>query len=387
MNWIQKVINSFGLDKGLAFVTIGNLVSAGLGALLWFILASQMTAESYGSLNYYISIATILTAVGILGFDSTLTTFVAKGLSKMISEAGSLVLLTGIALAVAISLALGSISVGLILIGMLFFTLSTAEILGRRLYKEFMIVMISQRVVTLIAVPFLFIFYGVDGALYGYAISYLPLSYRFFLSLRQLNFSLSTLRPNKKFFLNSYAFGISRTLVHFSDKLIILPFFGLALLGYYQFGLQMLTVVSIIPTIVYNYLLPQEASNSRNSSKLQVLGVFVSVAIVAILIGSTPMIVTNLFPQFWNAITSTQVVLIAGIPLTIVSIYSSKLLAREKSLHVSISSGLFLGVQYGLLMSLGSLIGLVGLSLATVLAAVSQAAFLSLAFGRLKNPH
>lgn len=387
MNWIQKVINSFGLDRGLAFVTIGNLVSAGLGAVLWFILATQMTAESYGSLNYYISIATILTAVGILGFDSTLTTFVAKGLSKMISEAGSLVLLTGIALTVAISLALGSISLGLILVGMLFFTLSTAEILGRRFYKEFMIVMILQRVVTLIAVPFLFIFYGVDGALYAYAISYLPLSYRFFLSLRQLNFSLSTLRPNKKFFFNSYAFGVSRTLVHFSDKLIILPFFGLALLGYYQFGLQMLTAISIIPTIFYNYLLPQEASNNRNSSKLQLLGVLVSAIIVVILMVLTPLIITNLFPQFEDAITSTQIVLITGVPLTIVSIYSSKLLAREQSLHVSISSGLFLAVQYGFLISLGSLIGLVGLSLATVLASISQAAFLSLAIKRVKDSY
>ena len=60
------------------YVTIGNLFFAAIGALLWFFLATQMTATAYGGLNYFISISAIFTSVGLLGFDTTLTTYLAK---------------------------------------------------------------------------------------------------------------------------------------------------------------------------------------------------------------------------------------------------------------------------------------------------------------------
>jgi hypothetical protein len=53
-----------------------------LAALLWFILADGITAADYGSLNYYISLAFIFTSLGIMGFDTTLATFVAKSICK-----------------------------------------------------------------------------------------------------------------------------------------------------------------------------------------------------------------------------------------------------------------------------------------------------------------
>lgn len=379
MNWLQKAFHSIGIGKELGYVTIANLVSTALGALLWFILASFMAAENYGELNYHISIATILTATGILGFDYTLTTFLAKGFQKIAHEASTLIALSGIPLFLLVFFVFHSLSTGLVLLGMMFFTLSTAELLGRHSYKEFMIVMILQRAATLALVPALFGLMDIDGALYGYALSYLPLSYRFFASLRKMTLSFTVLNANKKFFLHSYGTGISRTLVHFSDKLIIAPLFGLAILGYYQFGLQILTVISIIPTILYNYLLPQEASGKNNDShKVKLLGISVSVLITFALIILTPFIVSALFPQFENSILPTQIVLLAGPALTLVSIYSSTLLAKEKSLHVLISAGIFLGVQYGLLVILGNLFGLEGLSIATVIASISQMIYLML---------
>jgi O-antigen/teichoic acid export membrane protein len=374
-----KFFYSLEVERGLVFVTIGNLVSIGLGTILWFVLAIQMTANDYGSLNYYISIVTISTSIGIMGLDITLTTFVAKGLVKMVSESSSLVLISGIVLSIILSLIFMSLPLILTFLGQMFFVLSTSEMLGRHHYKEFMIVLIIERVITLASIPLLFGIYGVNGALYGYAISFLPLSYRFFISLRKFKLSLSTLRPIKRFFFHSYALGTFKHLVYFSDKLIIMPLFGFGVLGYYQFGIHMLTTLSIIPIILSNYLLPQEAGNKNTKGKkLEMLGIFSSLIITIFLVIISPIIITNLFPRFENAILSTQIILLAGIPFTVVAIFNSLLLAREKSFHVFVASGIFLVVQYALIASLGSLYGLIGLSLSMVIASITQAIYLYL---------
>jgi O-antigen/teichoic acid export membrane protein len=379
MKWFRSLFYSLGLERGLIFVTIGNFVSTALGALLWFILASQMGANSYGSLNYYISVSTIFSSIGIMGFDSTLATFLAKGLTKMRTEASFLVLVAGILLSIILALIFMSLPLVLTFLGLTFFTLALSEMLGSHLYKEFMVLLIIQRLITLISIPLLFHIYGINGALYGYAISYLPLSYRFFISLSKLDISLSTLIPNKKFFFHSFGLGISKNLPYFSDKLIIMPIFGLGILGYYQFGVQVLITISIIPIILYDYLLPHRAGGKvANEKRLEIFGIFSSVVITIFLIIVIPIVISNLFPRFENAVFSTQIILIAGIPLTMISIFNSLLMAREKSSYVIIGSGIFLIIQYISIIMLGLLYGLIGLSASTVIASTVQTVYLFL---------
>lgn len=379
MTKVKKLFSFLGLERGLVYVSVGNLISTGLGAVLWFILASQMNAHDYGSLNYYIAIVSILTSIGILGFDSTLTTFLAKGILNMLPEAGMLVLISSVILAIVLFLNFISIPVCLLLLAMIFFTFSTAEILGHQSYKEFMIIMIIQRVLTLILVPLLFYIYGIEGAILGFAFAHLPVSYRFFMASKKFRFSFSTLRPNKKFFLHSYVLGVSKTLPYFSDKILIVPLFGAAIAGYYQFGVQMLTVTSIIPVILYSYLLPRQAGGDTQSfKKTGILGIVLCAIIIIVLIILMPTIVNHLFPAFKNAIYSSQVILLAGLPFTVVAIVNSSLMAKERSIHVAVAAGLFLVTQFALIATIGSHFGLLGLSISMVIAASVQAAYLYL---------
>lgn len=377
MTSFKKLFSFLGLERGLVYVSLGNLVSTGLGAVLWFVLASQMQAHDYGSLNYFIAIVSILTSIGILGFDSTLTTFLAKGVHDMLPEAVTLVLISSVLLSIGLFLNFVSIPVSLLLLAMIFFTFSTAEILGYQSYKEFMIIMIIQRVLTLILVPILFYFYGINGAILGFAFAHLPVSYRFFMALRKFKFSISTLRPHKKFFVHSYILGISKTLPYFSDKILIVPLFGAAIAGYYQFGVQMLTVTSIIPVILYSYLLPMQAGgDTRSSKKTGILGVVLCALIILVLIVLMPTIVNRLFPSFTNAIYSSQLILLAGLPFTVIAIVNSSLMAEERSIHVAIAAGIFLATQFTLIAIMGSHFGLVGLSISMVIAASVQATYL-----------
>jgi O-antigen/teichoic acid export membrane protein len=381
-----NVLSTLRSEKGLIYVSVGNLFFTFFGAILWFFLATQMPTDEYGSLNYFISVAAIFTAVGLMGFDSTLTTFLAKGLHKIQGEASALVCVAAAVLSIALWLIYGSSPLILAFVGVLFFSLSSAELLGRHFYREFMLIMIGERIISLVSVPILFWLYGVEGALLGYALSYLPFSYRFFGSLKKFNLDLSVLKSVKSFFYHSYGLGLSKTFVYSSDKLIIMPLFGLTILGEYQLGIQMLTALSIIPLILYNYLLPQHAAGKSDKKRLrtiEVYGIIITVLLTLSMVFLMPLIVVAFFSDFYNSILSNQIVLFAAIPLSMVAIYNSVLLSREKSSMVIIGAIIFLLSQYALLVTLGTFFELIGLASATLIASAVQASFLY--FVRIKN--
>ena len=139
----------------------------------------------------------------------------------------------------------------------------------------------------------------------------------------------------------------------------------------------MLTATSMIPLIFYNYLLPQYAGNSGlNHRKLELSGIIIIIILTVVIITIIPYIVKNLFPAFTEAIVASQIVIIAGIPLTISALCNSVLMGKEKSSHVMQAALIFLASQYALLFVLGHTHGLVGLSFATLIAACIQATFL-----------
>jgi O-antigen/teichoic acid export membrane protein len=389
-DYVKKLFKSAilsGFEKNLGYVTIGNIVNIVLGAVLWFFIASQLNAVEFGSLNYDISIATLLSSLGIMGFDTTLTAYVAKGVNKMIYESAFLLLVSSGIIAVVLVILYPSIPVILLVVSMIFFTLIEAENLGKHLFKRYMWIMIFQRVIALVSIPLLSQLIGVEGALYGFALSYWSVSFDFFRYLRNIKVSISTILPIKKYFFHSYMLGISKLLPYFWDKIIILPFFGFAMVGYYQFGVQILTIVSILSFILYGYILPHEAKAKGGSTlkKFTLLGFFLAVILVAILIMLVPYAVTALFPNFITTIPSVQIILLAGIPLTITAIYNSVHMAHGSSKYPVIGTIWYLSCQTAGIIILGELWGVIGLSLATTIASTVQCVYLVLNEYRIRT--
>jgi O-antigen/teichoic acid export membrane protein len=369
-----------GFEKNLGYVTVGNIVNIVLGAILWFFIASQLNAMEFGNLNYNISIATLLSSIGIMGFDTTLTAYVAKGVNRMIYESAFLLLLASGVITLILIMLYPSVPVILLVIAMIFFTLVEAENLGKHLFKRYMWIMICQRVIALISIPLLSQFIGIEGALYGFALSYWLVSFDFFRYLKNIKISISTILPIKKYFLHSYMLGISKLLPYFWDKIIILPFFGFAMVGYYQFGVQILTIVSILSFILYGYILPQEAKAKGGSTlkKFTLLGIILSVVLVAVLIVLVPYAIAKLFPNFVNTVLSVQLILLAGIPLTITAIYNSIHMAHGESKYPVIGTMFYLVCQTVGIILLGNIWGVVGLSIATTIASSVQCVYLVL---------
>ena len=109
--------------KGLIYITLGNLLGAAATGAFWLLLALIQNADEYGKTNYEISIASLAASAALLGLNTTVTTYVAKGSTKINVQANQLILISsGIA---AIIVAFFNWILGFFVIGMAFWMMST----------------------------------------------------------------------------------------------------------------------------------------------------------------------------------------------------------------------------------------------------------------------
>ncbi len=260
-------------------------------------------------------------------------------------------------------------------LGYVIFSLATAEILGRKQYRNYSVYLITQKILMVGFALFFYYFIGLEGVILGLGLSFFPYIARIYKSLKKDKIDFSLVRPRLGFIMNSYALDLTRTFSGYTDKLIVAPLLGFAILGNYQLGIQVLSILGILPGIVYQYILPRDSSGESNK-KLKKLTIAVAIILAGLGFILAPIILPVLFPKFIESIEVVQIVSISIIPSTINLIYISKFLGNELSKIVLIGSGIFLGVQMISIFALGELLGVNGVALALVLGASSEAIFL-----------
>ena len=174
--------------------------------------------------------------------------------------------------------------------------------------------------------------------------------------------------------MHSFSLLIARN-VQWYDKLLIAPLFGFFILGQYQIGIQFLLFVGVIPQILFQFLLPENAIGVSHS-RIRYTGIIVTFALVVILWFVTPSIISNLFPKYVESIFTTQIILIGAVPLTINALIGAKLLGMGESKYVFYGALFYLGVQTISISTLGLAYSTIGLAISIVLALSSQASFL-----------
>jgi O-antigen/teichoic acid export membrane protein len=359
--------------KGLIYITLGNLLGAAATGAFWLLLALIQNADEYGKTNYEISIASLAASAALLGLNTTVTTYVAKGSSKINVQANQLILISsGIA---AMIVAFFNWILGFFVIGMAFWMMSTYELLGRKMYKQYAFVNIGARASQLFVSILLYYFLGITGIAIGFIISFLIFSQRYFISTKEFSRDFSEVKNKIKFSLNIYSFNMSNAFLLYFDKLIIAPLFGYAVLGYYQLGFQFLLFLGMIPISFYQYLIPEESSGLKKS-RIRFLGLLVSIGLTAILFLSSPWILQYLFPHYMASLDSMRIMSIGIIPMMIVWTLNSKFLNVGDTKYVLFGSAIYLTIQIGLIFYLGSTMNVIGLALAVVLALIAQASFL-----------
>ncbi|MEM2703205.1 MAG: oligosaccharide flippase family protein, partial [Candidatus Bathyarchaeia archaeon] len=245
-------------NLGLVYTAIGGFGSSILGALFWLVLASILSVDDYGFVNFYIAVATVAAAFGILGLNTTITTYLAKGEENVLYEANSLTLVTGVLSAVVLSF-FHWVS-GILAVAFIFFNMTLAEVLGRKKYNEYAVLSIGQRIIQIALSLLLYLYVGILGIILGYFLGSILFSLRYLKSVRKFTSKINHLRGKQNFILHCYGFNLVGSLSAYLDKIVIGALFGYYALGLYQLGYQFFMFLNMIPTSLYQYLLPEESS-------------------------------------------------------------------------------------------------------------------------------
>ena len=332
--------------NGLATLGFGVYAGAAITGIFLIYVASLLGETDYGKISYFIAIANIAYSISFLGAGNVIKVFIPKGV-KIMSSISLVTLILGSIAAVIIYLIFRNIEASLLVLGLGIFDLATSEMIARKLnvsYTKYSLVQKSLYVV--FGITFYHIL-GPYGIILGYALSFLPGIKRLYHGFRESKIDPSLIRSSLDFIVHNSIFNVLRTLSGFTDRLIISPLFGFVLLGDYELGIQFLTLLTMMPALVFQYVLPRDAAG-ESSGRLKTITILVSAIFAIISIFIIPIILPYVFPRFTNAIQLIQIMGLAIIPRTISFMYYSKLLGIEKTRIVSIAAGIQLVAQISL---------------------------------------
>lgn len=360
-------LRNFQGSLGFTWITGANILTAAIGAAFWLFFAATIPVEDYGKLNYIISFATLAFGLAALGMDTTILTFIPKGSVKLLYQANSLLLLAIIPAALILGLISGNATATILVVGIAFYYMSTIELLAKKQHKEYAVVAIGGKTGQVVASIALYYTIGLDGFLLGYAVAYLAFGYRYYISLRNFHFKFNELKTVAKFAVESYGFNTSKTMMFHLDKILIGTLFGYYILGYYQLSFQFFMLISLIPTSLFQYLLPQEAAGP-SKTKVKFIGVALAVVVIVMTVFLAPLAVSSFFPQYSQSISSLQIISLAVLPLTFITLITTRMLAEGKSRKILVGGIIYVISQILLLILMGTIFGVDGLATSVVVA-------------------
>jgi len=364
--------------KNFSYIVINRISTTGLHGIFWLILATLLKPESFGELSYIVALISIFVLISNFGATNSIIVFQAKQNHLVSNGINSLFVITTFVSAL-ILLTINEFA-ALVSLGFSFFAMNQANLLGQRQYKKFMWTGLAKGIIFLVLPISLYHVFDITGILLGMAVADILCSIYFWKSLKFTKESFLSLKDNYKILLHNFANDANNVLPRIADKLLIVPLFGFALTGIYQFNLQILFALEIIPITLYSYLLPEESSG-RKHNKLIYYSILISILSTILVIVVSPIVIPILFPEYVDGIFSLQILLVSIIPLNLSYIFNVKL---QSKISTTIGFSLFIRLASLLILIflLGDLYGLVGLSVAFLVSAILNTIFLSILYKR-----
>ena len=338
--------------------------------------------HEYGQINYVIAIGSLASSVSLLGLNTAVTTLVPQGHKKIDVQANQVILISATVCAIIASLF--NWLLGLFVMGMAFWMMSSYELLSRKRYRKYAINIIGSRGSQLVLSIILYSFFGLQGIIIGFIISFFAFSITYFKTIPQFSKNFDKTAKEFKTSLHLYSYNLSNALLLYFDKLIIAPIYGYTILGYYQLGFQFLMFFSMISVSFYQYLIPEESSGSKRN-KLRLYGIALSIIITILVFVLAPVILQVFFPNYINSLNSIRILSFGIIPMMITSMLNSKFLAMKLTRYVLFSSITYQVTQIILIVILGKQYGTDGISMSVVIAMLFQITFLGIAHLRISK--
>ncbi len=367
---IKKIIAS---AKDLRHLAGANILGKIISGAFWLYIAALLGSENYGQVSYLVAIGSMAAALAMIGASNTIIVYAAKKVPIQPAIYFLTLIFGGIA-ALVVVLIYNSYVVGLFVIGYIIFNLAISDLLGKKHYKEYSKVFVLQKIVFVgLALVFYFIL-GYPGVVLGYAVSFLVFSYIIFLGFKENPINFRILKSKLGFMMNNYALSIERIFSGQLDKIIIAPLFGFSTLGNFSLSMQFFSVLSILPAIVYQYTLSQDASGNPNLliKKLSIISSFI-VAILSFVL--SPILIPLIFPQFTEATQLVQIVSFVIIPHAFNASYTSKFLGNEHSRIILTGQAISVSTYISGLFVLGTIFGINGVAFSLLISGISQTIF------------
>ena len=377
MNFWNALKLKLTIIKDLGYIGSANIIGTGISAFFWFYLASLLGAEDYGEIQYYLAIAGVVYLASSFGSPNTITVYAAKNI-KIHSTLLLISLVGGFIALLALLGIFQRLDIGLIILGYIVFDLTINYLLGKKLYSKYSKYFLIQKILMLVFGFGFYYVFGLDGIIYGLAVSYIPFTIIAYKIFRESEINFSSLKSRSGFIVNNYFESSIGGLRGEVDKLIIAPLLGFAILGNYALAIQVYAVLMIFSSIVFKYLLPQDASGIPNT-KLKNYTIFISIGISVFGITLAPLILSQFFPQYEDAVVAIQILSISVVPATIGYIYISGFLGLEKSRFVLIGRIISLSTIILGMIILPTYFGIAGAASAFVLSSCTQTIFFILA--------
>ena len=337
-----------------------------LASVFWFILAGLLEPGDYGQVNWLISIATLASICCVLGWGKTVVTYYPKeGKGELLGGSVTIVLVASLVVGGVLGLLLEP-SVGLLIIGLSLFSMMVSFELGKRRYECYMWAWIGVKLVSLPLSIALYFWRGLFGVLLGYAIPYLIFGLPSLKYMRIGNPGIKEAVGKVGFAMKVFGADITAGLTRLLDKVLIGGIFGMVTLGLYQLAYQVFAVLSVLPSILFSYLLPEKSAGTK-TKEVEVLGILASTVLAILVIVLSPYVIPWAFPNFAGSVGSIQIMSLSVIPSTIALVKMSELYALERpgSVLLSYLAALITGVVG--ISTLGMWLGLIGLAVSVVL--------------------
>ena len=369
--------------KNLTKIGTADIIGTAITASFWFYLAILISPQNYGELHYLLSIAGIISYLSLIGSQNTITVYVAKKI-QIESTFNFISLISAIFGFIILFLIFERIDIGLLVIGYTINNLVIGELFGKKEYKSYLKYILIQKISTPIFGISFFLGFGMDGVIYGLALTYSAFYFRIIKIFKDVKIDFSLLTKRKGFIINNYFIVLTGSFHGQIDKLIIMPILGSSIVGNYSLSLQIIAVMMIITSILFKYMVPEEASG-KNIRQIQKILIITSIGLTLIGFFIVPNILPTIFPEYTDSVDAIRIMSLAIIPLSIVKIYTSKFLALEKSKFIIIGMIISLSVLIPSMIIFGELYGVSGIAASYLLAIIVQCTYFIILSKKIKK--
>ncbi len=373
MNPFWNKIKNFKDLKDLQHLALANVVGKAIAGIFWFYAAALLGTEDYGQVSYFVAIGSMAAAFAMVGSSNTIIVYAAKKIPIQ-PAIYFIVLILGAIASIVVVLLTNSIETGIFTIGFIIFNLAISDLLGKKHYKTYSKIFVIQKILFASLALGLYFIMGFSGIVLGYALSFLVFTFVIVKEFKNVPLDFSLIKKKFGFMINNYALSIERIFSGQIDKIIIAPMFGFAILGNFSLGIQVLAIMSLLPTIVYQYTVSQDATGNR-STIIKKLSIISSIILAICGVMLSPFIVPILFPEFTDAVGIIQIISFVVIPYSVNMTYISKFLGQERGKIILIGQAVSLGIYITGLLTLGSIIGINGVALSLLFSAIGQMIF------------